>query len=185
MPKVTGKFQKQTLNPGLFEARAPALRLIYHFQRTFKHIIPSDLPVPRVSLCLTSLLVQMSHPTRKRSAPPSPFACPGPQATCKVSPPLAGVPRGVYSRLPFHSPLLKFTAQEGPTPSVQVRTPLRFLSQRAASGCWVLTEGLLHHRPSVSLGIFIWEERGVSSVSHMYTEQRMNITVNHGTEGNG
>lgn len=41
----------------------------------------------------------------------------------------------------------------------------------------MLTEGLPHHRPSESLGILIWEERGVSSVLHMYTEQQMNITV--------
>lgn len=69
-----GKFQKHTLSPGLSEARAPALRVIYHFQRTFKFVIPSDLPVPRVSLCLTSLLAQMSHPTRNSVR----FACPAP-----------------------------------------------------------------------------------------------------------
>ena len=126
MPKVTGKFQKWTLNPDLFEARAPALRFIYHFQRTFKSVIPSDLPVPRVSLCLTSLLAQMSHPTRNVVSftllpPPAPLAHPGPPATCKVSPISGGSPLWV-STFAFSSttPPVKFTAQEGPSPCAQV-----------------------------------------------------------------
>lgn len=110
MPKVIGKFQKQALNPGLFEARAPALRLIYHFQRTFKFVIPSDLPVPGVSLCLTSLLAQMSHPTRNSvnftySAPPPPLACPGSPATCKASLTSGESPQGcLWSSFPLLPP---------------------------------------------------------------------------------
>ena len=101
----TGKFQKQALNPGLSEARAPALRVIYHFQRTFKFVIPSDLPVPRVSLCLTSLLAQMSHPTGNSvnftcPPPPPPFAHFGSLATCKASPTSSESPRG-YLWSPF------------------------------------------------------------------------------------
>lgn len=107
----TGKFQKKALNPGLSEARAPALRVIYHFQRTFKFVIPSDLPVPRVSLCLTSLLAQMSHPTGNSvnftcPPPPPPFAHFGSLATCKASPTSSESPRG-YLWSPFPALLLR------------------------------------------------------------------------------
>lgn len=116
-PRSQVSSRTQALNSGLFEARAPALRLMYHFQRTFKFVIPSDLPVPEVSLCLTSLLAQMSHPTRNSmnftcSAPPPPLAGPGSLATCKASRPLGEGPQGL-SAVTFFStaPPFKFTAQ--------------------------------------------------------------------------